>query len=73
MVNSMLCSNNASSNLIMEIIGRGDIFTGLRSVSNTLQETGVENTYITAPFYLGVEGQQLGSIQAPATAPESEL
>ncbi|MDE2747473.1 MAG: serine hydrolase [Chloroflexota bacterium] len=69
MVNSMLCSNNASSNLIMEIIGRGDIFTGLRSVSNTLQEIGVENTYITAPFYLGVAGQQLGSIQAPATAP----
>ncbi|MCY3832435.1 MAG: serine hydrolase [Chloroflexi bacterium] len=69
MVNSMLCSNNASSNLIMEIIGAGDIFTGLRSVNNTVQSIGVENTYITAPFYLGVEGQRLGSIQAPETSP----
>ena len=69
MVNSMLCSNNASSNLIMEIIGGGDIFTGLRSVNDTVQRVGIENTYITAPFYLGVEGQQLGSIQAPDTSP----
>ncbi len=69
MANSMLCSNNASSNLIMEIIGGGDIFRGIRSVSDTIQAAGIGNTYISAPFYLGVEGQQLGSIQAPATAP----
>ena len=69
LANSMLCSNNASSNLIMEIIGGGDIFTGIRSVTDTIQKIGVANTYITAPFYLGVEGQQLGSIQAPATSP----
>ena len=69
MANSMLCSNNASSNLIMEIIGGGDIFRGVRSVSDTILAAGLGNTYISAPFYLGVEGQQLGSIQAPATAP----
>lgn len=69
MANSMLCSNNASSNLIMEIIGGGDIFRGIRSVSDTIQAAGIGNTYISAPFYLGVEGQQLGSIQAPTTAP----
>lgn len=67
--NSLLCSNNSSSNLIMEILGGNDIFTGLRRVTNTLQSIGASNTYITAPFYLGVEGQQLGSIQAPATSP----
>ncbi len=69
MANSMLCSNNASSNLIMEIIGGGDIFFGIKSVTDTIRATGLGNTYISAPFYLGVEGQQLGSIQAPATAP----
>ena len=68
-VNSLLCSNNGSSNLIMEIIGGNDIFAGLRSVTNTIQATSATNTYITAPFYLGIEGQQLGSIQAPETAP----
>ena len=69
MANSMLCSNNASSNLIMEIIGGGDIFLGIRSVIDTIQAAGIGNTYISAPFYLGVEGQQLGSIQPPATSP----
>ncbi|MCY3780437.1 MAG: serine hydrolase [Chloroflexi bacterium] len=67
--NSLLCSNNSSSNLLMEIVGGGDIFTGLRSVSNTTQAIGARNTYITAPFFLGVEGQELGSIAAPATTP----
>ena len=69
LANSLLCSNNSSSNLIMEIIGGGDIFRGLRRVSDTAQALSISNTYITAPFYLGVAGQQLGSIQAPATAP----
>ena len=72
-VNSLLCSNNSSSNLIMEIIGGNDIFTGLRRVTDTLQSISASNTYISAPFYLGVEGQQLGSIQAPATAPNQSF
>lgn len=69
MANSLLCSNNASSNLIMQIIGQNDIFRGIQSVTNTAQYIGARNTYITAPFYLGVEGQQLGSIAAPDTSP----
>ena len=73
MVNSLLCSNNSSSNLIMEITGGNDIFSGLRRVNNTLQSIGVSNSYISAPFYLGVEGQQLGSIQAPATTPNQSF
>ena len=72
-VNSLLCSNNSSSNLIMEIIGGNDIFTGLRRVTNTLQSISAKDTYIAAPFYLGVEGQQLGSIQAPATTPNQSF
>lgn len=71
LANSLLCSNNASSNLIMEIIGGGDGFAGLQSVIDTLQYIGVDNTYISAPFYLGVEGQQLGAIPAPATSPNA--
>ncbi len=73
LANSLLCSNNSSSNLLMEIIGGGDIFRGLRRVSDTIQALGIGNTYITAPFYLGVEGQQLGSIQAPATRPNPDF
>ncbi len=69
LANSLLCSNNASSNLLMEIIGGGDIFGGIQSVTGTLQRAGAFNSFITAPFYLGVEGQRLGSIQAPETTP----
>ena len=69
LANSLLCSNNASSNLLMEIVGGGDIFGGIQSVIGTLQRAGALNSFITAPFYLGVEGQRLGSIQAPETAP----
>lgn len=69
LANSLLCSNNSSSNLIMQIIGGNDIFNGIQSVTETAQYIGAKNTYITAPFYLGVEGQQLGSIAAPQTSP----
>jgi hypothetical protein len=74
LANSLLCSNNASSNLLMEIIGERasgnrDLFVGLADVVDTTQYVGATNTYLTAPFDLGIEGQELGSIPAPATSP----
>jgi hypothetical protein len=70
MANSLLCSNNSSSNLIMQIIGGGnDIFSGISRVTETAALAGARNTYITAPFVLGVEGQQFGAIAAPPTSP----
>lgn len=69
MANSLLCSNNASSNLIMQIIGGGDnIFRGLASVTANARFLGARNTFITAPFDLGVEGQLLGSNAPPPTS-----
>lgn len=69
MANSLLCSNNSSSNLMMQIIGGGNLFNGLGEINNTLQYVGTKNTYITAPFDLGIAGQQLGSIGAPPSSP----
>lgn len=69
MVQSLLCSNNSSSNLIMQIIGgNDDIFAGIADVTNTAQYLGAKNTYISAPLYLGGD-QVLGSIPAPRTEP----
>lgn len=73
LANSLLCSNNSSSNLLMEIIGGGDVFAGLRRVTDTIRAVGIGNTFITAPFYLGVEGQELGSIQIPTTSPNPDF
>jgi beta-lactamase class A len=69
MANSLLCSNNDSSNLIMQIIGGNDLFQGIGSVTNTAQYLGARNTYITAPFVTGASNQVLGSIPAPQTRP----
>ncbi len=69
LVNSLLCSNNSSSNLLMQIMGEDDIFAGLQYVTDNTRYLGARNTYITAPFDLGVEGQVLGSNPIPQTHP----
>lgn len=68
MAQSLLCSNNSSSNLIMQIIGDNDIFNGIGDVTETIQYVGARNSYLTAPLYLGGD-QILGSIPPPATQP----
>lgn len=73
MVQSLLCSNNSSSNLLMQIAGRNDLFNGIRRVIETMQTLGARNTYISAPFYLGIEGQVLGSVPAPTTRPNANF
>ena len=73
MANSLLCSNNASSNLIMQIIGGNNLFAGIQSVTNTAQYLGASNSYITAPFVLGTAGQEFGSNAAPPTNPNPNV
>ncbi len=78
MANSLLCSNNSSSNLMMEIIGersggQRDIFAGLQDMVENTKYIGAENTFITAPFVLGIEGQQFGSVPAPQTSPNANF
>lgn len=68
MANSLLCSNNGSSNLLMRILGENDLSLGLASVSNTAQYLGARNTYISAPF-IEVAGQAPLSIATPETNP----
>jgi beta-lactamase class A len=72
MAQSLLCSNNSSSNLIMQLIGNGDIFAGIADVTNNTQFLGARNTFISAPLYLGGD-QQLGSIPAPTTRPNQNF
>jgi beta-lactamase class A len=70
MANSLLCSRNSSSNLLMQISGGGvDVFQGIANVTRTAQYLGARNTYLTAPFISGDPNQVLGSIAAPPTTP----
>lgn len=72
MAESLLCSNNSSSNYLIEYSAQRDIFAGLANINNMLQYLGIRNTYITAPFDLG-DGVVLGSIPAPTTAPNANF
>lgn len=72
MANSLLCSRNSSTNLLLRLIGETDILAGVRSVSETAQQVGAKNTYINAPFVEGVAGEQFGSTTAPATSPNPD-
>ncbi|GAB4310502.1 MAG: hypothetical protein Kow00117_03960 [Phototrophicales bacterium] len=67
LANSLLCSDNGSSNLLMEILGGGNIFNGILSVTNTAQQAGAVNSFISAPF--AEPGRELGSIQVPQGNP----
>lgn len=75
MANSLLCSNNASSNLLMQITGERltgrsqDIFAGILDVTQTAQQAGARNTFLSAPLVIGVAGEQFGSIAVPPTSP----
>ncbi len=72
MAESLLCSNNSSSNYLIEYSAQRDIFAGLANINNMLQYLGIRNTYITAPFDLG-DGVVLGSIPAPTSAPNANF
>lgn len=72
LANSLLCSDNSSSNLIIErLIGGGNIFNGLASINTTLSNIGLGNSYISAPF--AEPGRALGSIEPPSTNPNTDF
>lgn len=74
MANSMLCSNNDSSNRIMTVLlGAGDQYRGLGSVTNTYQTLGASNTFLVAPLVTGDPNQVFGSIAAPETQPNPTI
>lgn len=50
-----------------------NLFAGIGDVTNNAQYLGARNSFITAPLFLGVQGQQLGSIPAPQTSPNPNL
>jgi len=69
MANSLLCSDNSSTNLMLEIIGSNITvnqpeYTGLSLVNETLQQLGATNTYLSSP--LEEPGQIFSTIQRPA-------
>jgi len=53
LANTMICSENTSTNQVMTIVGEGDILEGGRRVSGYMQQLGLGNTFVVAPFFTG--------------------
>jgi beta-lactamase class A len=47
---AMICSENISTNELLADIGGGNPFTGAIEVTNFLQDLGIANTFLTAPY-----------------------
>lgn len=47
---SMICSENISTNEILSAIGGGSPFEGARQVTTMLQTLGLQDTFLTAPY-----------------------
>ncbi|MBN1680573.1 MAG: serine hydrolase [Anaerolineae bacterium] len=71
---SILCSNNSASNLLMQIVGDGTdvesmLRDGLSQVSCTAQALGADHTYISAPLYVADRAYEFeASVCRPRTA-----
>jgi beta-lactamase class A len=71
---SILCSNNAASNYLMQVAGdsalgfENQLRDGLNQVSCTAQKLGAEHTFISAPLYVGDTKYQFeAAVCRPAT------
>jgi uncharacterized protein YraI len=64
--NMMVCSENSASNALLTKLGNGDAFNGAQSVTLFMQQLGLGNTYIVAPFLLDPKATP-APVRAPTT------
>ncbi|MCU0512003.1 MAG: SH3 domain-containing protein [Anaerolineae bacterium] len=48
--NTMICSNNTSTNDLLNVIGQGDEWRGSQEVSRFLNQLGLTHSFLTSPF-----------------------
>ncbi|PJF40719.1 MAG: hypothetical protein D6737_03490 [Chloroflexi bacterium] len=47
---TMICSENTSTNALLSTIGNGDAFVGTQQVMGLMQQLGFDSTFIAAPY-----------------------
>ncbi len=76
---SLLCSNNASSNLLMQVVGDAvgvepQLRDGLNQVSCTAQRLGAQYTYISAPLFVADRTYEFeAAVCRPESSPDSSI
>jgi beta-lactamase class A len=66
--NTMICSENTATNQMMTVIGDGDILQGGQRVTGNMQQLGLGNSYVVAPFWTGDPEATPAAVTAPITA-----
>ncbi|NWG17060.1 MAG: serine hydrolase [Chloroflexi bacterium] len=64
---AMICSENTSTNDMLNIIGGGDAYAGAQAVTRFLQDLELSNTFLVAPFV--IDPNNIPTPPAPVVAP----
>ena len=71
LANTMICSENASTNRVLSTIGGGDEWAGAQEVTNMLETIGLENTFLLAPYTINPTSPPIPP--APISVPETNV
>jgi hypothetical protein len=64
--NMMVCSENSASNALLSYLGNGDPYQGAASVTTFMQQLGLGNTFMVAPFLIDPQATAV-PVRAPTT------
>lgn len=69
--NTMICSENTSTNRLLAVIGDGDEWDGAAQVTDFLRTLGLDNTFLLAPFVADPANPPIPP--APMSVPETDV
>jgi uncharacterized protein YraI/beta-lactamase class A len=55
LANTMMCSENITTNRLLEWIGEGDPYRGAQRVTGFMQTLGLNGTFLVSPYTTGIE------------------
>ena len=55
LANTMMCSENITTNRLLEAIGDGDPYRGAQRVTGFMQTLGLNGTFLVSPYTTGIE------------------
>jgi beta-lactamase class A/uncharacterized protein YgiM (DUF1202 family) len=71
LANTMICSENVSTNSVLSRIGGGDMYLGAEAVTSFLTKFGLKRTFLTAPYE--TPGRALPQPTIPIRFPRTDV
>jgi len=70
--NTMICSENVATNRMLEVVGAGDALQGAEDTTRILQQLGLRNTFLTAPYDTTTQIATATPLPRPVSIPQTE-